>query len=107
VKRGYDHNFVLNSKGGSLQKVATLSDDVSGRELEVFTTEPGLQFYTGNFLDGKIKTSAGKAINKNTALCLETQHFPNSPNQSSFPSTLLSPGQTFHSETVYKLSVAK
>jgi aldose 1-epimerase len=107
VKGGYDHNFVLNSKGGSLQKVATLSDDVSGRELEVFTTEPGLQFYTGNFLDGKIKTSAGKAINKNTALCLETQHFPNSPNQSSFPSTLLSPGQTFHSETVYKLSVAK
>ncbi|MEP6627304.1 MAG: galactose-1-epimerase, partial [Ginsengibacter sp.] len=92
---------------GSLQKVATLSDDVSGRELEVFTTEPGLQFYTGNFLDGKIKTSAGKVINKNAALCLETQHFPNSPNQSSFPSTLLSPGQTFHSETVYKLSLAK
>jgi len=107
VKGGYDHNFVLNSKGGSLQKVATLSDDGSGRELQVFTTEPGLQFYTGNFLDGTIKTSDGKAINKNTALCLETQHFPNSPNQPSFPSTLLSPGQTFHSETVYKLSVTK
>lgn len=107
VKGGYDHNFVLNSKGGSLQKVATLSDDVSGRELQVFTTEPGLQFYTGNFLDGTIKTSAGKAIEKNTALCLETQHFPDSPNQPAFPSTSLSPGKTFHSETVYKLSVAK
>lgn len=107
VKGGYDHNFVLNAKGPSLQKVATLSDDISGRKLEVFTTEPGLQFYTGNFLDGTIKTSAGKAIEKNTALCLETQHFPDSPNQPAFPSTLFSPGKTFHSETVYKLSVAK
>lgn len=107
VKGGYDHNFVLNSKDSSLKKVATLSDDVSGRQLEVFTTEPGLQFYTGNFLDGTLKTSDGKAINKNTALCLETQHFPDSPNQPNFPSTVLNPGQTFHSETVYKLSVAK
>ena len=107
VKGGYDHNFVLNSKDSTLKKVATLSDDISGRQLEVFTTEPGLQFYTGNFLDGTIKTSDGKALNKNSALCLETQHFPDSPNQSAFPSTVLRPGQTYHSETVYKLSVAK
>ncbi|MEO6133890.1 MAG: aldose epimerase family protein [Ginsengibacter sp.] len=107
VKGGYDHNFVLNSKDSTLKKVATLSDEVSGRQLEVFTTEPGLQFYTGNFLDGTLKTSDGKGINKNTALCLETQHFPDSPNQPSFPSTVLRPGQTFHSETIYKLSVAK
>lgn len=105
VKGGYDHNFALNSKDSPLKKVATLSDAVSGRQLEVYTTEPGLQFYTGNFLDGTLKTSDGKAININTALCLETQHFPDSPNQPNFPSTVLRPGQTFHSETVYKLSV--
>ena len=107
VKGGYDHNFVLNSKDGTLKKVATLSDDISGRQLEVFTTEPGMQFYTGNFLDGSLKTNAGKAINKNAALCLETQHFPDSPNQPAFPSTELKPGQTYQSETVYKLSVPK
>ena len=107
VKGGYDHNFVLNKKDSTLTKVATLSDDKSGRKLEVFTMEPGLQFYTGNFLDGSIKTSDGKAVNKNTALCLETQHFPDSPNQPTFPSTILLPGQKYHTVTVYKLSVSK
>ncbi len=107
VTGGYDHNWVLNKKGNEIQRIATLSDSSSGRKLEVFTTEPGLQFYTGNFLDGTIKTSDGKPINKNTALCLETQHFPDSPNKPGFPSTILQPGQKYHTVTVYKLSVSK
>jgi len=105
VKGGYDHNWVLNSKGGSLQKVAVLSDSLSGRSLEVYTTEPGLQFYTGNFLDGKFNNHDGKPINLHTALCLETQHFPDSPNKPGFPSTILKPGEKYHSETVYKVVV--
>jgi aldose 1-epimerase len=105
VPGGYDHNFVLNRKDNSLQHVATLSDSVSGRTLEVFTTEPGLQFYTGNFLDGKFKDSQGKPFNVHTGLCMETQHFPNSPNQASFPTTLLKPGEKYATTTVYKLSV--
>ena len=107
VAGGYDHNFALNKKDTTLTKVATLSEEKSGRKLEVFTMEPGLQFYTGNFLDGSFKTSDGKTINKHTALCLETQHFPDSPNQPSFPSTLLLPGQKYHTVTVYKLTVNK
>ena len=107
VKGGYDHNFVLNKKDTSLQKVVTLTEATSGRKLEVFTMEPGVQFYTGNFLDGTIKTSDGKAIKLHTGLCLETQHFPDSPNQPKFPTTSLLPGQKYHTVTVYKLSVAK
>jgi aldose 1-epimerase len=104
---GYDHNFVLNKKDTSLRKVATITDEFSGRKLEVSTMQPGMQFYTGNFLDGSIQTSDGKPINKHTALCLETQHFPDSPNQPAFPSVVLSPGENFHSVTVYRLSVNK
>lgn len=107
VEGGYDHNFVLTRKGKALEWVATLSDSVSGRKLEVFTEEPGLQFYSGNFLDGTIKTSDGKAINKYAALCLETQHFPDSPNQPAFPSTVLKPGEKYHTVTKYKLTVNK
>ena len=107
VKGGYDHNFVLNNSDNSMKKVAELSDSLSGRKLEVFTTEPGLQFYTGNFLNGELKTSGGKAVNKHSALCLETQHFPDSPNKPSFPSTILQPGQKYHTTTTYKVSVAK
>lgn len=105
VKGGYDHNFVLNKKGNSLEKVASVTDSISGRKLEVFTTHPGLQFYTGNFLDGTIKTSDGKPINQHSALCLETQHFPDSPNKPAFPSTILKPGEKYHTETMYKVSV--
>jgi aldose 1-epimerase len=105
VKGGYDHNWVLNKKDASLQKVAVLSDSVTGRSLEVYTTEPGLQFYTGNFLDGKFINRDGKPINRHTALCMETQHFPDSPNKPNFPSTILKPGEKYHSETVYKVVV--
>jgi aldose 1-epimerase len=107
VKGGYDHNYVFNKKDNVLVKVATVTEATSGRKLEVFTMEPGIQFYTGNFLDGSIKTSDGKAINQHTAFCLETQHFPDSPNQPTFPSTLLLPGQKYHTVTVYKLSINK
>lgn len=105
VEGGYDHNFVLTRTTDGLEKVVTLADSVSGRKLEVFTTEPGLQFYTGNFLDGSVKTSEGKPINIHTALCLETQHFPDSPNKPKFPSTLLKPGTKYHTQTKYKISV--
>lgn len=108
VPGGYDHNFVLNKRGDStqLQLAAILSDSTSGRTLEVYTTEPGLQFYSGNFLDGTFKTSAGTPINKHTALCLETQHFPDSPNKIEFPSTILKPGQKYHTVTTYKLTLS-
>ena len=101
VAGGYDHNFVLHHNGTSLQKVAVLSDSLSGRQVEVYTTEPGLQFYSGNFLDGTLKTSDGAPIKQHTGLCLETQHFPDSPNQPTFPSTILKPGETYHSSTKY------
>ena len=105
VKGGYDHNWVLNKKDSSLQKVAELSDAVSGRSLEVYTMEPGLQFYTGNFLDGTFKARDGKPINQHAALCMETQHFPDSPNEPKFPTTILKPGEKYHTVTVYKLKV--
>lgn len=106
VQGGYDHNFVLNRKDSSLQLVAVLRDTLSGRKLEVFTTEPGLQFYSGNFLNGTF-VSGGKPVNLRTALCLETQHFPDSPNKPKFPSTILQPGQKYHTVTKYKVSVEK
>jgi aldose 1-epimerase len=104
VKGGYDHNWVLNKKDANLSLVATLSDATTGRKMDVYTTEPGLQFYSGNFLDGKFINHDGKKVNHRTALCLETQHFPNSPNQPSFPSTLLMPREKYHTVTKYKLS---
>jgi len=101
---GYDHNWVLNnSTAGSLYRAAQAYDPHSGRLLEVSTTEPGLQFYTGNFLDG-IHGKGGKVYNRRYAFCLETQHFPDSPNHPQFPSTVLRPGQRFQSTTVYKFS---
>jgi aldose 1-epimerase len=105
VPGGYDHNFVLNRKDSTLQLAAVVTDSASGRKLEVYTTQPGLQFYTGNFLDGSIKGSDGKSFNKNTGFCMETQHFPDSPNQPKFPTTLLKPGEKYHSVTKYRVSV--
>jgi len=105
VAGGYDHNFVLTRTTDSLQKVATLYDTASGRQLEISTTEPGLQFYSGNFLDGTLINADGKPLQKHAALCLETQHFPNSPNQTNFPSTVLRPGEEYKTTTIYKISV--
>jgi aldose 1-epimerase len=104
VKGGYDHNFVINRKDSGMVVAAELYDPVSGRRLIVKTTQPGIQFYTGNFLNSTLTGRDGKKIAKHGALCLETQHFPDSPNQSSFPNTILAPGQTFHETTVYLFS---
>ncbi len=104
VARGYDHSFVLSHKKPGLVLAARAEDLSSGRVLEVYTTEPGVQFYTGNFLDGKIRGKHGHMYPYRGAFCLETQHFPDSPNQSNFPSTILKPGETYRSKTVYKFS---
>jgi aldose 1-epimerase len=106
VPGGYDHNWALNSAGG-LQVAATVYDPASGRTMEVKTTEPGLQFYTGNFLDGTLKGKGGTVYGKHAGFCLETQHFPDSPNQPKFPTTILQPGQTLHSTTTYTFGVRK
>lgn len=106
VKGGYDHNWVLNRTETGLEKIATLSLASTGRLMEVFTTEPGIQFYSGNFLDGTLANcNGGKPYVWHGGLCLETQHFPDSPNQPSFPNTLLKPGETYTHTTVYKFSV--
>jgi aldose 1-epimerase len=102
---GYDHNWVLDSSSGKLAKAAVVHDPTSGRVLEVWTTQPGIQFYTGNFLDGKLKGKGGVVYSKRSALCLETQHFPDSPNQPKFPTTELKPGETYHQVTVWKFGV--
>lgn len=102
---GYDHNFVLNNSDTTMHQAAIVYDATSGRQLEVTTNQPAIQFYTGNFLDGKLIADDGKPINQHTALCLETQHYPDSPNQPTFPSTVLKPGETFKSTTIYKVSV--
>jgi aldose 1-epimerase len=100
---GYDHNFVLNGTRGSAPlPAAHVYDPVSGRVLDVLTDQPGLQFYTGNFLDGSVVGSAGELYRQTDAFALETQHFPNSPNHPSFPTTELRPGQTFRSSTILR-----
>ncbi len=101
--RGYDHNFVIDSKGGLVQ-AAIAHDPSSGRVMEVWTDQPGVQFYTGNFLDGTIHGKGGKVYNQRYAFCLETQHFPDSPNKPEFPSTVLKSGQKYHTVTEYKFS---
>lgn len=104
--RGYDHNFVLNGRSGTLRLAARVVEPRSGRVLEVYTTEPGIQFYTGNFLDG-VRGKGGQAYQRRGAFCLEAQHFPDSPNKPNFPSTVLRPGQRYRQTTVYKFSVRK
>lgn len=102
LAHGFDHNFVLNGGGGSLKLAAVAVDPVSGRKLTTFTTEPGVQFYSGNFLAGELVGTSGRTYRQSAGFTLETQHFPDSPNQPSFPSTQLNLGQTFSSTTVYK-----
>lgn len=107
---GFDHNFVLRSEPlekDELVFAARLEEPVSGRVLEVHTTEPGMQFYTGNFLDGSLRGKSGKRYLRHGGLCLETQHFPNSPNTPEFPVTRLEPGQVYKSSTIYKLRFTK
>jgi aldose 1-epimerase len=101
---GYDHNYVINGGGGTLAPVATVTEPKSGRVMDVMSTEPGVQFYSGNFLDGTLTGKKGVVYNQYWGLALETQHFPDSPNQPNFPTDILKAGQTCHSETVYKFS---
>ena len=103
---GYDHNLVLNGRLGVLHEAAFAEERVSGRTLIVLTTEPGVQFYSGNFLNGSVTGYSGLAYQQHAGFCLETQHFPDSPNHPSFPSTLLKPGETFRSHTALIFGVS-
>ena len=101
--KGYDHNWVLNKSDASMTKAAEVRDPRSGRVMEVWTTEPALQFYTGNFLNGTLK-GKGRSFALRNAFCMETQHYPDSPNKPSFPSTTLEPGKTYHTTSIYRFS---
>jgi len=106
--RGYDHNWVLERpEKAELQLAAQVFEPTTGRVLEVLTTEPGIQFYSGNFLDGTVRGKGGVLYGHRTGFCLETQHFPDSPNHANFPSTVLKPGQTYRSTTVLRFSIRK
>jgi aldose 1-epimerase len=104
LAHGYDHNFVIDEQGAKLKQAAEMFDPSTGRVMEVWTSEPAVQFYTGNFLDGSFKGKNGAAYGKRMGFCLETQHYPDSPNHPEFPSTVLRPGQVFESETIYRFS---
>jgi aldose 1-epimerase len=104
---GYDHNFVVRGTPGKLRPAAKVYDPESGRVLVVETDQPGVQFYSGNFLDGSVKGNSGQPYLQRSALCLETQHFPDSPNHPAFPSTELKPGQTYHTVTTWTFSTGK
>jgi len=105
--QGYDHNYVLNGEMNTFRLVATVVDPFSGRKMEVWTTEPGLQFYSGNFLDGSIKGKRGIVYGHRSGFCLETQHFPDSPNHPEFPSTVLRPGEVYKTKTMYRFLTEK
>lgn len=105
--KGYDHNFVLDESHQQLNHAATVIGNISGIQMDVYSTEPGLQFYSGNFMKALNTFKSGSKDDFRTAFCLETQHFPDSPNQPSFPSTVLDPGKIFESETVYKFTIVK
>lgn len=104
---GYDHNWVLNTNGDITKPAARLTSPQSGITLEVYTNEPGIQVYTGNFLDGSIQGKKGITYNQRASVCLETQHYPDSPNKPQWPSVILKPGQTYNSECIFKFSIAK
>ena len=102
---GYDHNWVLNKKGNEMSLAARVYEQTSGRVMEIWTNEPGVQFYAGNFLDGTLTGKGGKVYQYRYGFCLETQHYPDSPNKPNFPSTTLRPGQTYKTTTIHKFSV--
>jgi aldose 1-epimerase len=104
IGKGYDHNFVLNKKGRELSLAAEVYEPVSGRSMEMWTTEPGVQFYTGNFLD-KVSGKAGQVYRQHAGFCLEAQHFPDSPNKPSFASPVLKPNQRYSQTTIYEFSI--
>lgn len=105
---GYDHNFVLNKESpGSMSLAARVVDPKSGRQMDVFTEEPGIQFYGGNFMDGSDIGKYGTKFEYRASFCLETQHFPDSPNQPTFPSTILNPGETYQTKSIYRFSIAE
>jgi aldose 1-epimerase len=101
---GYDHNFIVNGKAGTLRHAARVYEPSTGREMEVWTTEPGIQFYSGNFLDGTVKGKKGVSYAKHSGFCLETQHYPDSVNHPNFPSVILRPGETYNQTTVFGFS---
>jgi len=101
---GFDHNWVLNKKGNEMSLAAKVFEPTTGRVMEVYTTEPGVQFYAGNFLDGTLTGKGGKVYLHRSAFCLETQHYPDSPNKPNFPSTILRPGEKYDTTTIYKFS---
>lgn len=105
--RGYDHNWVLNRDAGGVSLAARVVEPTTGRTLDVRTTEPGMQFYAGNFLDGTITGKGGRVYRRRYGFCLETQHFPDSPNQPEFPSTVLRPGETYRSRTEFAFGVQR
>jgi len=104
---GYDHNWVVNGRAGALRQAASVYESTSGRVMDVWTTEPGIQFYTGNFLDGTLTGKSGKAYARRNGFCLETQHYPDSPNKPKFPTTTLRKGATYRSTTIYRFSARK
>jgi aldose 1-epimerase len=101
---GFDHNFVLDRDGDDLSLAARVHEPTTGRVMEIRTTEPGIQFYCGNFLDGRLKGKSGQPYVHRGGFCLETQHYPDSPNQLNFPSTILKPGEEYRTTTVFKFS---
>ena len=104
---GDDHNYVLNGGGGKLEWVARVLEPTTGRLMEVLSTEPGVQFYTANYLDGTLRGKGGAAYAKHQAFCLETQHFPDSVNHPNFPSTILKPGQAYQQTTLHRFSIGR
>jgi aldose 1-epimerase len=104
LAHGYDHNFIIDRKGVGMTLAARVYEPSTGRVLEVSTTQPGVQFYTGNFLDGSVTGKEGRVYKRRYGFCLETQHFPDSPNHPKFPNTILKPGEKFHQTTVFKFS---
>ena len=105
--RGYDHNFVLDSTGSGVGHAARVVEPTTGRTLDVYTDQPGIQFYSGNFLDGSIRGKAGRVYAHRYGFCLETQHFPDSPNQPALPTAILRPGERFESRTIFRFGTAQ
>jgi aldose 1-epimerase len=107
LAKGYDHNFVLNGKMGVMRRAARVEEATTGRVMEVWTTEPGIQFYTGNYLDGTLTGKDGKVYQQRYGFCLETQHYPDSPNHPKFPTTVLRKGGRYQTTTIYRFTTSK